>query len=219
MKIETYSFPRSSFLAVEKDAELIVSQMIKNDRLMKLLFYPVKNALDQGPVPEQYIFKGGPAPWQQQDENTTILQPVIGGNIKLLNKLLVDREVMNYLNISFDSFTPNASNPEFRDSLVCFDIVCHIGNWNLGNFALRPYKIAAEIDSMFNNKHLTGIGTLDFVGTGQIVLSDEYQGLAMIYQAIHGYKGEDSKYPLNPKEQQDIINNWNQIFNNQDNGL
>jgi hypothetical protein len=29
---------------------------------------------------------------------------------------------------------------------------------------LRPYKIAGEIDSMFNLKKLTGIGYLEFMG-------------------------------------------------------
>jgi hypothetical protein len=29
---------------------------------------------------------------------------------------------------------------------------------------LRPYKIAAEIDSMFNRKKLTGIGEIEFLG-------------------------------------------------------
>jgi hypothetical protein len=32
------------------------------------------------------------------------------------------------------------------------------------DFELRPYKIAAELDSMFDRKHLTGIGELQFVG-------------------------------------------------------
>jgi hypothetical protein len=29
---------------------------------------------------------------------------------------------------------------------------------------LRPYMIAAEIDSMLDGKHLTGIGDLQFLG-------------------------------------------------------
>jgi len=29
---------------------------------------------------------------------------------------------------------------------------------------LRPYKIAAELDTMFNGKLLTGIGELNFLG-------------------------------------------------------
>jgi hypothetical protein len=28
---------------------------------------------------------------------------------------------------------------------------------------LRPYRIAAEIDTMFEDKHLTGIGKLNFL--------------------------------------------------------
>jgi hypothetical protein len=32
------------------------------------------------------------------------------------------------------------------------------------DFELRPYKIAAELDYMFNGKHLTGIGKLEFLG-------------------------------------------------------
>ena len=71
---------------------------------------------------------------------------------------------------------------------------------------------------MFNNKRLTGIGTLQFLGANQIVLSDEFAGLSLMYEAIHGYDGEDSKNALNPKEQANINVNWNNIFNNT-NGL
>jgi hypothetical protein len=56
------------------------------------------------------------------------------------------------------------TNPEFRDNTITFDIVCHFDQWSLGNFALIPYKIAAEIDSMLNRKRLTGIGQIEFLG-------------------------------------------------------
>ena len=51
---------------------------------------------------------------------------------------------------------------------------------------MRPYRIAAEIDSMFDRKHLTGIGELEFLGCNQIILTDEYAGLCLLYSAIHG---------------------------------
>ena len=38
MKIETYQYPHSSFLAVEKDLTIIVDHILKNERLKKLLF-------------------------------------------------------------------------------------------------------------------------------------------------------------------------------------
>ena len=49
-----------------------------------------------------------------------------------------------------------------------------------------PESIAAEIDSMFDEKHLTGIGKLEFVGCVQTVSNDEFAGLSLVYRAVHG---------------------------------
>lgn len=193
MKIESYQFPKSSFLSVEKDLGIIVSYILKNERLKKLLFYTTNDCLSKPDVSEDDSFA------------------MFGKNIKIVPKLLVDSSVLNYLIISFDNFTQNMTNPEFRDNIIEFDIVCHFDQWNLKDFQLRPYRIAAEIDSMFNDKHLTGIGTLQFLGANQIVLTDEFAGFCLMYQAIHGE--EDKKNALNPADQQDIINNFNKIFN------
>ena len=196
MKIETYSFPQSSFLAVEKDMGLLVNKFLKNDRLKKLLYYDVPNALDQPNVPQDKTFE------------------MFGKQIKIVPKLKVDKPEFCYVIISFDNFTPNMTNPEFRDNIISFDIVCHFDQWNLKDMQLRPYKIAAEIDSMFNRKKLTGIGEILFLGANQIVLSDEFAGLTLMYQTIHGYEGEDSKFAAKPGEQEDIDINWDQLFNN-----
>jgi hypothetical protein len=81
----------------------------------------------------------------------------------------------------------------------------------LQDFALRPYKIAAEIDSMFNNTHLTGIGTLQFIGATQIVLTDEFAGLCLLYEATHG--GEDKKYMPNPRDEERFLQDFNNMVN------
>lgn len=195
MKIETYSFPKSSFLAMDKDMELLVNLFLKNDRLKKLIYYDVPNALEKPIVPQDKALE------------------MFGKQIKIVPKLKVDQPEFCYIVIRFDDFVPNMTNTAFRDNTISFDIICHFNQWNLKNFALRPYKIAAEIDSMLNNKRLTGIGTLQFLGAQQIVLSDEFAGLTLVYQTIHGYDGEDSKNALNPKEQEDINSNWDNIYN------
>jgi hypothetical protein len=89
---------------------------------------------------------------------------MFGKQIKIVPKLKVDKPEFCYVIISFDNFTPNMTNPEFRDNIISFDIVCHFDQWNLKDMQLRPYKIAAEIDSMFNRKKLTGIGEILFLG-------------------------------------------------------
>lgn len=200
MKIETYSFPKSSFLSVEKDMEIFVNHFLKNERLKKLLYYDTPDALKQPEVPRDKALG------------------MFGKQIKIVPKLKVDQPEFCYVIISFDNFTQNMTNPEFRDNIISFDIICHFDQWSLGNFALRPYKIAAEIDSMFNRKKLTGIGEIEFLGANQIILSDEFAGLTLMYQTIHGYDGEDSKHAMNPKEQADINSNWDKVFN-QKNGL
>jgi hypothetical protein len=45
MKIEKYLFPKSSFLSIDKDIDIITSRILKNERLQKLLYYNVPDAL------------------------------------------------------------------------------------------------------------------------------------------------------------------------------
>ena len=173
MRIDGYHIPKSSFLSMEKDTGIIINEILKNNRLKKLLYYTTSDAMQK--------------PNLTEDESLSLL----GTNIKIVPKLYVDGSVLNYVLINFDNFIPS-ENPEFRDNTIQFDIICHFDQWNLKDYALRPYKIAGEIDSMFNLKKLTGIGYLEFVGATQIVLSDEFAGLCLMYRTVHG--GEDEKY-------------------------
>ena len=193
MKIESYTVPKSSFLAQEKDMELIVNMIMKNNSLKKLLHYTSKDCLDR--------------PKLTEDETLELF----GKNIKIVPKLTIDNTVLNYMIINFDNFTPNGTNTEFRDNIIEFDIICHFDQWHLKDFQLRPYRIAAEIDSMFEGKHLTGIGKLQFLGANQMILTDEYAGLCLMYSAIHGE--EDKKFMPNPNDEEQFLNNFNQMFN------
>lgn len=193
MKITNYVFPKSSFLSMEKDLEIITNRFLKNDRLKKLLYYTTKNALDK--------------PNLNEDQSLELFQK----NIKIVPKLYIDGSVLSYIIISFDNFTPNAENPEFRDNIISFDIICHFDQWQLKDFQLRPYRIAAEIDTMFNGQHLTGIGELNFLGANQIILNDEFAGVSLMYSAIHG--DEDKKKMPNPADEQKYIEEFNKLFN------
>ena len=184
MKIDNNPQPISAFLSVEKDLSIITGMIMRNPRIQKLLYYTTPDCLDMDGVDEAEVYK------------------MFGKNIRIVPQLAVEGDVLNYVIISFDSFTPNSSNPEFRNNIIEFDIICHFDQWNLGDFKLRPYKIAAEIDSMFNEKHLTGIGTLKFQGASHLILTQEYAGLCLMYEAIHG--DEDKKGMPNPQDQKDF---------------
>jgi hypothetical protein len=74
---------------------------------------------------------------------------MFGKEIRNIPKLYIDKSVLNYIIISFDNFV-ESGNPEFRDNIIEFDIICHFDQWPLKDYNLRPYRIAAEIDSMLN---------------------------------------------------------------------
>ena len=193
MRKEIYSYPKSSFLSTEKDTGIIVNMMMKNDRLKKMLYYTSRDCLSK--------------PKLTEDQTLSLF----GKQIKLIPKICVDDTVQNYIIISFDNFSQNDTNSEFRDNLIEFDIICHFDQWHMKDFELRPYKIAAELDSMFDRKHLTGIGELQFLGANQMVYTDEFAGICLMYVAVHGE--EDKKKMPNPNDEEDFINNFNAIFN------
>ena len=192
MKIERNLYPKSSFLSMEKDASLISNMLLRNERLKKLLYYTTPDCLDRKILTEDQSLE------------------LFGKNIKLVPKLYVDNSVLNYIILSFDNFTPNMTNPEFRDNIIEFDIICHFDQWQLKDFQLRPYRIAAEIDSMFDEKHLSGIGLLHFLGANQMILTDEYAGLCLMYQAIHG--GEDKTKMLNPNDEEQFEQDYRKMM-------
>ena len=156
--------------------------MFENDRLKKLLYYTREDCLSNKEDCPKLT-----------GEQTAEL---FGKQIRIVPKLTVDNSVLNYIIIDFDNFTPNMTNPEFRDNIISFDIICHFDQWHLEDFELRPMRIAGELDSMFNNKRLTGIGLLQFVSGNKIVINEEYAGFTLMYAAIHG--DEDKKDPLTP---------------------
>lgn len=192
MKINNLQEPKSSFLSVQKDMNLIINKLFSNKRLQKLLYYTTKDCLNKENLTSEQVYE------------------LFNKNIKILPKLKIDNELLNYIVVVFDNFSQNFTNPEFRDNTIEFDIVCHFDQWNLTDFKLRPFLIAAELDSMLDKKRLTGIGKVVFIGCKQFVLNDEYAGLCLMYQVIHGE--EDRKKMLNPIDEEQFIEDFFEQF-------
>ena len=70
------------------------------------------------------------------------------------------------------------------------DILCHTDYWDVGNFRLRPLKIAGYIDGILNESRLSGIGKFQFMGCNELVLSEELSGYCLMYSATHGSDDE-----------------------------
>lgn len=173
----------SSFLSVEKDIALILRKLFfenqpQNRQLLRLLLIPNKDCLSNTTDP-RYIEK----------VRTTTLQSLMEeGYIKLAPKIAMPEheKVKSYIIISFDNFSPNAKNPQFRDCTIHFDIICHTDYWQMNDYEIRPLKIVGYIDRILNNTKLTGIGELNFMGCNELVLDEVLSGYTLSYRAIHG---------------------------------
>lgn len=173
----------SSFLSCEKDIEeilrkLFVSSKPYSDYLKKLLVINTQDCLDN----ETSITI------QQKIADMSLAKLRQEGYIKLEPKIKIGEheEVKSYIIISCDNFTPNATNPHYRDCTVTFDIICHTDYWDIGNYRIRPLKIAGYIDGILNKAKLSGIGTFNFMGCNQLILNEELSGYTLMYSAIHG---------------------------------
>ena len=69
---------------------------------------------------------------------------------------------------------------------ITFDIICYTDYWDIGNYRLRPLKIAGYIDGILNNAKLSGIGTFNFIGCNELILNETLAGYTLSYRAIHG---------------------------------
>ena len=173
----------SPFFSCEKDTKTIVEKLFVDtkpysDYLKRLLVINTKDCLDDKENPK-YI---------QKIKETQVKDLIKKGYIRLNPKLKLGEheEVKSYIVISYDNFTPTETNDQYADCILMIDIICHSDYWDLGEFRIRPLKIAGYINGLLNNTRLSGIGKLQWIGMNEIVLSEELAGYCLVYSASHG---------------------------------
>ena len=178
MKHNSYEYPKSSLLGMPKDAAIIIDRILSNPNLLRLLVYETRD-------------------WQSQPlpNGEQIKELFTSHQISSVPKIKIDSKEKTYIRLTYGTVIRNASNPEYRDNTFGIDIICHYDNWNLGDFELRPYRVAGEIDAMLDKTHLTGIGELEFVSATPYVYNEEFAGVSLTYLAVRGH--EDQKNPVN----------------------
>lgn len=178
MKHNSYEYPKSSLLGMPKDAAIIIDRILSNPNLLRLLVYETRD-------------------WQSQPlpNGDQIKELFTSHQISSVPKIKIDSKEKTYIRLTYGTVIRNSSNPEYRDNTFGIDIICHYDNWDLGDFELRPYRVAGEIDAMLDKTHLTGIGQLEFVSATPYVYNEEFAGVSLTYLAVRGH--EDQKNPVN----------------------
>ncbi len=184
---------KSTILSCEKDQEaiwrkLFVESRPYSDKLKRLLIINTPDCLDETKYQYNSII-----------QQTTVKNLHDKHYIRAVPKLQMHEheEVKSYIMLEFDDFTPT-TNPEYRDCIITFTIMCHLDYWELEDYKLRPHQIAGYIDGLLNESHLTGIGKLQFMGASQIVLNEFLAGIMLRYVATHGREDDEHLDPSLP---------------------
>jgi hypothetical protein len=159
--------PRQHFLDSGTNLKKVVNRILKNDTLVKLLYYNTSNVEGQ--------------------QNLTNQQKValINDYIKLVPKLPKDMEQKNYLVVQMGQFAALGDDMNFRAFTLGFDIICHSDNWIMDDYMLRPFKILHELDSMFNNAKLDSLGPTTFLTAEQIVINEDFMGYSIYFRVMN----------------------------------
>lgn len=154
------------FLTIEQDFEKILDKFLNNQNLLKLLYYNTPDALDKSDI----------------TENEVLIE--IASRIKMVPDLQYPKERNSFLIITFDNFSPNATNPEFIDNNIFIDILCPIEFWQMDTYMSRPFRLMHEVQKTLDKTKLNGIGVVNFVGANILNLG-EYAGYQVAYSVTN----------------------------------
>lgn len=167
MKIDLVTPDHSSFESAGLDLQKIVARLVSEQRLLKLLKYPVADALSRPDLTKEDI------------------RDMMNKNIRVVPKLPYQDSQESVIIITFDGFMENRSNPEYRDNIIMIDVLCPTDTWVMNDYMTRPFKIMHEIDKKLNRSKLNGIGKVDFVSANSLILSEELAGYTLVYRVIN----------------------------------
>lgn len=143
----------------------VADKLMTNKTLCRLLKYQVRDPLDKDKYPDV--------------DGINLLNK----QILIIPKIFDDStEKMSYITAIFTDFVVNAMNPDFKLTTIRFDIACPYDEWVLDEQSLRPYLIMQEVDTMFNEAKMAGIGTLQFVRADALTLTPQIGGFSMLYR-------------------------------------
>jgi len=154
----------SRFEELNLNIDTVLMKLLSSQDLCKYLFYDEDDPMSQPNIEDTSILlfdRIYPTP----------VSPTITDSAKSL------------ITIIQDDFSLAQTNTAFKTSKIIFNILCHIELWRMpGTGKLRPYSILSEIDKLFNQQRVLGIGKLSFSNGRWIGVNDRWQGYQVAYK-------------------------------------
>lgn len=152
------------FEVMGEDIFKIVNKIQTNQKLLKLLKFT-----DSDPLKHKDL---------SQDE----IDEMLHKNLLIIPKLPDEDQDKNcYIVVILDKYVVDPVNPDFKSVVIRFDVICPLDKWVINSSTLRPYLILNELDKMFNEQKLAGIGNLSFINADRLVVSPYLGGYTVNY--------------------------------------
>jgi hypothetical protein len=157
----------SKFSQLNQDINRVLDKLVSNQDLCKLLYYTNDSPLDESDI---------------QDTSSLLYSLIFPYPISVETFKDDDGNPIakTIINILFDDFELGKTNNKFKSSKLVFIILCHTSLWRLSDSTLRPFCILDQIDQMFSDQRVLGIGKGEFNGWRISWANDDYVGYKFV---------------------------------------
>lgn len=145
----------------------IVSRIMENDDLVKLLYYDDKDPLSGETLTKEFKQK-------EIFEKYIKVVPLVGNNEDSKSKLVV------YITRA----GKNSRNNEFKDVSIKISVFVPLTNWIIKDTNLRPFAILGELQSSLDGKTINGLGRLSGGDFELKLLTEEMSCYEQTYSLI-----------------------------------
>lgn len=125
------------------NGQKIVSRLMANQNLVKLLYYTDKDPLSQPDLTEE----------QLKNE-------VFEKLIKIVPRVGPKETSHSIISVRFTHGRQNIVNNEFKDVTVSIEVFVPITQWIIKNSNLRPFAIMGEVQKSLDGKKIDGLGKM-----------------------------------------------------------
>lgn len=165
---EMMGLDKANFSTVEKDFEDVTSRILGNENIVKMLYFNAPDCLSD----------------DKYEITQSVISDVVKQNLRIVPFVDFPENKGSYIIVNFDSFALNEENPEFMNNLILMDVLCPIDTWMMDSYMMRPFRIMHELQKLFHDKPLNGIGKVYLLGANLLNLG-EYSGYQMAFSVIN----------------------------------
>ena len=135
----------------------IVSRLLANDNLVKLLYYENKDPLGRESL-------------TPEAKNTEIFEKLI----RIIPRVIEDETNKSIVVVYIDGGKKNLDNSEFKTVEFVIDILVPLDQWIIKDSNLRPFAILGEIQNSLEGKTINGLGRIQGGDFGLAKLTDKH---------------------------------------------